>query len=57
MAQQTYFCLECKQETALRSCELCGEQTEALNVKDDPLLGQSTNGLAYSTGHEDDLYL
>lgn len=55
----TYFCAECNHETPETSCELCGERTEALDVKDDPLMGQSFEEEYVLAGRqaEDDLYL
>ena len=55
----TYFCAECNHETPELSCELCGERTETLDVKDDPLMGRSLDADFAMAGqrNEDDLYL
>lgn len=48
-----YFCAECNYETEDRSCPLCNEKTEQLNVKDDPLLSALTGDSVYAVNRED----
>ncbi len=49
----TFYCVECAHETDDRRCLLCGERTEPLEVKDDPLLGRSPNTYSYAYEREE----
>ncbi|MBI4185451.1 hypothetical protein HY524_00160 [Candidatus Berkelbacteria bacterium] len=51
-----YFCAECNYETEERSCPMCNERTEQLNIKDDPLFGTPTKDVIYTHGGEEEVY-
>ncbi len=48
----TFYCVECNHECEERACPLCESKTEALEVRDDPMLGQMP-GYSYSYDSED----
>lgn len=49
----TYYCAECAHETEDRHCPMCGEKTEALEVKDDPLMGRNPSMYSFVGDHEE----
>lgn len=51
----TFFCAECQHETDERTCGLCGEKADQLDVKDDPLMS-GFHEPVYSGGREEDTY-
>lgn len=52
----SYFCAECNYETEDKACPLCNEETEQLNVKDDPLFGAPTKDTVYAVGGDEEVY-
>ena len=51
----TFYCVECNHEGEEKLCPMCGDKTEPLEVKDDPLYGQRPGQFAYQMDGEDDL--